>query len=78
MERGAPAIRRRCTKPLAVTVVTGLWPEQVPRCGMQRALDNRWLKERGVPSLKDQWAQMHYGKLNPKFNPDAVNLTGTA
>ena len=45
---------------------------------VQRALDNRWLKERGVPSLKEQWVQMHYGKLNPKFNPEAVNLTGTA
>jgi hypothetical protein len=45
---------------------------------VQRALDNRWLAERGVPSLQQQWVQMHYGKQNPKFNPEAVNLTGTA
>jgi len=45
---------------------------------VQRALDNRWLKERGVPSLKQQWVEMHYGKVNSKFNPEAVNLTGTA
>jgi len=29
------------------------------------------LAERSVPKL-------HYGKQNPRFNPDAVNLTGTA
>jgi len=45
---------------------------------VQRALDNRWLAERGVPSLRQQWVQMHYGKVNLKFNPEAVNLTGTA
>jgi hypothetical protein len=45
---------------------------------VQRALDNRWLAEQGVPSLRQQWINMHYGKLNPKFNPEAVNLTGTA
>lgn len=37
-----------------------------------------WLAERGVPNLKQQWVQLHYGKQNPKFNPAAVNLTGTA
>jgi RNA-directed DNA polymerase len=26
---------------------------------VQRALDNRWLAERGVPSLKEQWVEMH-------------------
>ena len=26
---------------------------------VQRALDNRWLAERGVPSLKQQWVEMH-------------------
>jgi len=45
---------------------------------VQRALDNHWLKERGVPSLRQQWIALHYGKVNPKFNPEAVNLTGTA
>ena len=45
---------------------------------VQRALDNRWLSERGVPSLKDQWVQMHYGEQNQQCNPAAVNLTGTA
>jgi RNA-directed DNA polymerase len=45
---------------------------------VQRALDNEWLAERGVPNLKQQWVEMHYGKQNPQFNPAAVNLTGTA
>jgi RNA-directed DNA polymerase len=45
---------------------------------VQRALDNDWLTERGVPNLKQQWVEMHYGKQNPQFNPAAVNLTGTA
>jgi RNA-directed DNA polymerase len=45
---------------------------------VQRALDNRWLTERGVPSLKQQWIEMHYGPRNERFNPEAVNLTGTA
>ena len=45
---------------------------------VQRALDNRWLTERGVPSLRQQWIEMHYGQPHEKFNPAAVNLTGTA
>ena len=45
---------------------------------VQRALDTRWLTERGVPSIRQQWIEMHYGKQNGKFNPAAVNLTGTA
>jgi RNA-directed DNA polymerase len=45
---------------------------------VQRALDNEWLAERGVPNLKQQWVEMHYGKPNPQYNPAAVNLTGTA
>jgi len=45
---------------------------------VQRALDNRWLTERGVPNLTRQWVERHYGKQNPKFDPAAVNLTGTA
>ena len=45
---------------------------------VQRALNNEWLAERGVPNLKQQWVEMHYGKPNPQCNPAAVNLTGTA
>jgi hypothetical protein len=45
---------------------------------VQRALDNRWLTERGVPSIRQQWIEMHYGQQNEQFNPAAVNLTGTA
>jgi len=44
---------------------------------VQRALDNAWLAERGVPSLKEQWVELHYGPRNIP-NPEAVNLTGTA
>ena len=44
---------------------------------VQRALDNRWLAERGVPSLVQQWVEMHYGGRNTP-TPEAVNLTGTA
>ncbi len=45
---------------------------------VQRALDNRWLTERGVPSLRQQWIEMHYGQQKEQLNPAAVNLTGTA
>jgi hypothetical protein len=45
---------------------------------VQRALDNGWLTERGVPSIRQQWIEMHYGKQNEQFNPAAVNLTETA
>jgi RNA-directed DNA polymerase len=45
---------------------------------VQRALDNRWLSERGVPSLKEQWVQMHYGRPVDPQGSAAVNLTGTA
>ncbi len=45
---------------------------------VQRALDNRGRTERGVPSLGQQWIEMHYGQQNELFNPAAVNLTGTA
>jgi RNA-directed DNA polymerase len=34
----------------------------------QRALNNRWLKERGVPELRSIWIKPHYGeavKVNP-------------
>jgi RNA-directed DNA polymerase len=45
---------------------------------VQRALDNRWLSERGVPSLKEQWVKMHYGQTGDPQGSAAVNLTGTA
>ncbi len=58
---------------------------------VQRALDKRWLSERGepdwvgqlflqfrLPSLKEQWVELHYGQRNRQFHPEAVNLTGTA
>ncbi len=45
---------------------------------VQRALDNRWLSERGVPSLKEQGVQMHYGRSIDPEGSAAVNLTGTA
>jgi len=45
---------------------------------VQQALNNRWLAERGVPNLKQQWVELHYGRQNQKFNPAAANLLGTA
>ncbi len=45
---------------------------------VQRALDTRWLTERGVPNIRQQWIEMHYGQRNERFNPEAANLTGTA
>jgi hypothetical protein len=45
---------------------------------VQRALNNAWLREQGVPDLKAQWIEMHYGKRNPNGDPASVNLTGTA
>jgi hypothetical protein len=43
---------------------------------VQRALDNQWLTEQGVPSLRQRWIDMHYGKQNEQFNPQAINPTG--
>ena len=45
---------------------------------VQRALNNEWLTEQGVPNIRQRWIEMHYGKVNPRFNPAAANLTGTA
>jgi hypothetical protein len=45
---------------------------------VQRALNNAWLREQGVPDLKAQWIELHYGKQNPYWDPASVNLTGTA
>jgi hypothetical protein len=45
---------------------------------VQRALDNQWLTEQGVWSLRQQWIEIHYGQQNEQLNPQAVNLTGIA
>ena len=46
---------------------------------VQRALDNAWLKEQGVPDLKSRWIELHYGGANnPHMDMASVNLTGTA
>jgi len=45
---------------------------------VQRALNNAWLQEQGVPDLKSRWIEMHYGNRNPNWDPASVNLTGTA
>jgi RNA-directed DNA polymerase len=45
---------------------------------VQRALDNTWLAEQGVPNLRQQWIELHYGKQNPLTDPASVNLTGIA
>ena len=34
---------------------------------VQRALNNAWLREQGVPDLKAQWIELHYGKRNPNW-----------
>jgi hypothetical protein len=45
---------------------------------VQRALDNPWLAEQGVPNLRQQWIELHYGTQNPLADPASVNLTGIA
>ena len=46
---------------------------------VQRALDNAWLREQGVPDLKAQWIELHYGGAQaPHMDIASVNLTGTA
>jgi len=46
---------------------------------VQRALNNAWLREQGVPDLKSRWIEMHYGdSQNPHMDIASVNLTGTA
>ena len=46
---------------------------------VQRALDNRWLREQGVPDLKSQWIELHYGGAPaPHMDIASVNLTGIA
>ena len=45
---------------------------------VQRALNNAWLREQGVPDLKSRWIELHYGNWNPDWDPSSVNLAGTA
>jgi hypothetical protein len=44
---------------------------------VQRALDNRWLAERAVPSLKQQWIEMHYGQQNELGQARRATDSGT-
>ncbi len=37
-----------------------------------------YIQKRGVPSIRQQWIEMHYGQRNRLFHPEAANLTGTA
>jgi len=42
---------------------------------VQRALNNRWLKEQGVPELKSIWLKLHH---RDKARPKPRDLNGTA
>jgi RNA-directed DNA polymerase len=44
---------------------------------VQRALNKAWLWKQGVPNLRPQWIELHYGRQNLKLNPASANLTGT-
>jgi RNA-directed DNA polymerase len=66
----APAGLRPCASRIPLTAPSG--------SSVQRALDNAWLREQGVPDLKSRWIEMHYGNRNPNWAPASVNLTGTA
>jgi RNA-directed DNA polymerase len=73
-------------------IALGIHPEEVSKASrcrrgywwmsgtsiVQRALPNAWLREQGVPDLRSQWIELHYGDRNRKFDPASVNLTGTA
>jgi RNA-directed DNA polymerase len=45
---------------------------------VQRAMDNAWLGEQGVPELRRRWIELHYGPVHPQGDPASVNLTGIA
>jgi hypothetical protein len=46
---------------------------------VQRAMDNQWLEEQGVPNLRQQWIELHYGgQPAPPMDIASVNLTGIA
>jgi hypothetical protein len=42
------------------------------------AWHNAWLREQGVPDLKAQWIELHYGNPNPHWYPASIHLTVTA
>jgi RNA-directed DNA polymerase len=66
--------RAEVYKPGAVIGPTGLWPA----AALCSALDDRWLAEWGVASLRQQWIELHYGRQNHGLDPVVVNLTGIA
>ena len=46
---------------------------------VQRAMDNTWLEEQGVPNLRQHWIELHYGRQHaPPMDIASVNLTGIA
>jgi hypothetical protein len=46
---------------------------------VQRALNNAWLREQGMPDLKSQWIELHCGGAPAQpVDIASVNLTGTA
>jgi len=45
---------------------------------VQLALNNAWLRRQGVPDMRTQWIELHYGERNRNADPASVNLTGTA
>jgi len=46
---------------------------------VKRALNNAWLWKQGVPELKSQWIELHYGgRQAPLTDIASVNLTGSA
>jgi hypothetical protein len=90
---GSLVARRRPRKRRRHLIALGIHPDEVmkaSRCRrgywwmsgngiVQRALDNRWLREQGVPDLKSQWIELHYGGAPaPHMDIASVNLTGIA
>jgi len=71
-------------------IALGIHPEEVSKASrcrrgywwmsgtsiVQRALPNAWLRKRGVPDLRAQWIELHYGRRNSHADPSLVNLTG--
>jgi hypothetical protein len=67
----APAGLRPCAARIPRAAPGGL--------SVQRALDNAWLRQQGVPDLKSRWIELHYGgRLVPHMDIASVNLTGIA
>jgi hypothetical protein len=68
-------VRRAHEKSCSECAILGYCTAETQRRGHTYS---RWLTERGVPSIRQQWIEMHYGKQNDQFDPATVNLTGTA